>query len=292
MGLNWDCKADKFYFDLQEVITLAKSLLPTRRSILKVSAKFFNPLGLLSPFIIGTKILFQSLCKDKVGWDEKLEGTLAKNETKSLRNWSLEVLSTIKVPRCYYVVDNVLVEQQVHRFCDALERAYAVYLRSVYANWDISVRLISSTTRVAPLKEQTIPRLELLGATILARLVLNCFISNIEIYCWADSYTVLRWIKNDKPWRQYVQHRVNEIRKLTFKNAWRFCPGTMNPSISILLRVGISRTRVMVEWANISEKLARSLAKLTYTIRVKGSKLRSCHETNHHNPFLSVIVRT
>ena len=233
LGLNWDCNADKFYFDLQEVITLAKSLLPTRRSILKVSAKLFDPLGLLSPFIIGTKILFQSLCKDKVGWDEKLEGTLAKRWSQVTKE--LEALSTIKVPRCYYIVDNVLVEQQVHGFCDASERAYAaaVYLRSVYANGDISARLISSKTRVAPLKEQTIPRLELLGATILARLlhvVLNCLISNIEIYCWTDSYTVLCWIKNDKPWRQYVQHRVNEIRKLTLKKTWRYCPGTMNPA--------------------------------------------------------------
>ena len=45
-----------------------------------------------------------------------------------------------------------------------------------------------------------------------------------------NSYTVLCWIKNDKPWRQYVQHRVNEIRKLTLKNTWRYCPGTMNPA--------------------------------------------------------------
>ena len=102
------------------------------------------------------------------------------------------MLSTIKVPRCYYRVDNVLVDQQLHGFCDASKRAYAaaVYLRSVYANGDISVRLISSKTCVAPLKEQTIPRLELLGATILARLiriVLKCLISNTEIYCWTDS---------------------------------------------------------------------------------------------------------
>ena len=96
LGLNWDCKADKFYFDLQEVITLAKSLLPTRRSILKVSAKLFDPLGLLSPFIIGTKILFQLLCKDKVGWDEELEGTLAKKWNQVTKE--LEALSTIKVP--------------------------------------------------------------------------------------------------------------------------------------------------------------------------------------------------
>ena len=115
----------------------------------------------------------------------------------------LEVLSTIKVPRCYYLVDNILVEQQVHGFCDASERAYAaaVYLRSVYTNGDVSVRLISSKTRVrarvAPLKEQTIPRLELLGATILARLihvVSKCLISNIKIYCWTDSYTALLYV--------------------------------------------------------------------------------------------------
>ena len=77
-----------------------------------------------------------------------------------------------------------------------LERAYAtaVYLRSVYTNGDVSVRLISSKTSVAPLKEQTIPRLELLGATILASLihvVSKCLISNIKIYCRTDSYTAL-----------------------------------------------------------------------------------------------------
>lgn len=200
---------------------------------MRVSAKLFDPLGLISPFIIGTKILFQILCKNKVGWDEELEGNLAKRWNQLTKE--LEVLSTIKIPRCYYLVDKVLVEQQVHGFCDASEKAYAaaVYLRSVYSSGDVSVRLISSKTRVTPMKGQTIPRLELLGATILARLVhvvLNCLISNSEIYCWTDSYTVLCWIKNDRPWRQYVQHRVNEIRKLTHKNTWRFCPGTMNPA--------------------------------------------------------------
>ena len=233
LGLNWDCKADGLYFDLTEVIVLAKSLPPTRRSILSLSAKLFDPLGLLSPFIIGTKILFQILCKDKVGWDEELKGNLLKRWNRLVSE--LEALSTIKVPRCYYLVDEVLIEQQVHGFCDASERAYAaaIYLRSVYRNGDVKVCLISSKTRVAPLKRQTIPRLELLGATILARLinvVMNCLTSNPEMYCWTDSHTVLCWIKNDRPWRQYVRHRVDEIRKLTHKEVWRYCPGTINPA--------------------------------------------------------------
>ena len=80
------------------------------------------------------------------------------------------------------------------------ERAYtaAVYLKSVYSDGEVLIRLVASKTRVAPLKRQTIPRLELLGATILARLV-NNILSNfkfrVEVYYWTDSYTILCWVK-------------------------------------------------------------------------------------------------
>ena len=108
-----------------------------------------------------------------------------------------------------------------------------MYLRSVYCSGNISVRIVASKTQVAPLKRQTIPRLELLGANILARLV-NCvlrsFTTSVEVYCWTDSFAVLCWIRNNKPWRQYVQHQVREIRELTDQNAWRFCPGPSNPA--------------------------------------------------------------
>ena len=62
---------------------------------------------------------------------------------------------------------------QLHGFSDASKRAYGavVYIRSVYEDGHIDVRLISSKTKVAPIKQQSIPRLELLGATILVRLV-------------------------------------------------------------------------------------------------------------------------
>jgi len=53
-----------------------KSLPPTKRSVLRISAKVVDPLGLLSPFVIRTKILFQTLCKSKLDWDTTLEGEL------------------------------------------------------------------------------------------------------------------------------------------------------------------------------------------------------------------------
>ena len=50
------------------------------------------------------------------------------------------------------------------------------------------------------------------------------------IYCWVDSFTKLYWIRNDQPWKTYVQSRVNEICLLTNKTNWKFCPGKLNPA--------------------------------------------------------------
>ena len=45
---------------------------------------------------------------------------------------------------------------------------------------------------------------------------------------WTDSFTALCWIQNDKPWKQYIQRRVDEIQKIAGSEKWRFCPGECN----------------------------------------------------------------
>ena len=40
----------------------------------------------------------------------------------------------------------------------------------------------------------------------------------------------LCWIKNDKPWKQFVRHRVSEILKLSSRDNWYHCPGPQNPA--------------------------------------------------------------
>jgi len=86
-------------------------------------------------------------------------------------------------------------------------------------------------TRIAPLKRQTIPRLELLGALILARLLstVTAHMKEMrEIYCWTDSITVLQWIKNKSVYRQYVQNQIDEICQKTEGCSWWHCPGNIN----------------------------------------------------------------
>ena len=65
LGLNWD-KGDEIYFQFEKIIDLARKLPLTKRSVLKLSAKIFDPLGFLSVFTINLKILFQILCTNKV----------------------------------------------------------------------------------------------------------------------------------------------------------------------------------------------------------------------------------
>jgi hypothetical protein len=214
--------------------TYARSLPTTKRTALKVTAKIFDPMGLISPFTVKMKAIFQVLCTEKLDWDEELSGNLLSKWNAILSE--LDNLDNVRIPTCYNTPTVEPTKVGLHGFSDASQIAYAavVYWKSVYDDGHVEVRLVASKTKVAPLKRQTIPRLELLGATLLARLintVHNCLPTNqdIEIYNSTDSKAVLCWITNEKPWNQYVQHRVQEIRQLTPKASWGFCPGSQNP---------------------------------------------------------------
>ena len=116
--------------------------------------------------------------------------------------------------------------------------AYAavVYLlmRGVEAT---TTRLVASKTRVAPIQQQTIPRLELLGAVLLSRLIktvsnsLSMEINLESPICYADSQIALFWIKGiDKDWKPFIHNRATEIRKTVPIDCWRHCPGKENPA--------------------------------------------------------------
>ena len=230
LGMNWDTVEDNFFFNFTDLCDYGMSLLATKRSVLKLSAMVFDPMGFLTPCTVEMKILFQELCLDKIDWDSNLPKHLL-GTWNSLLN-ELKCLNNVKIPRCYF--RSRPVQFELHGFSDASNRAYAgvVYIRSLYEDGGVDVRLVTSKTRVAPLKRQTIPCLELLGALILARLInsLDLTEGNVKTIYWTDLTTALCWIRNEKPWKQYVQHRVDEIRRLTSKNDLRHCPGKQNPA--------------------------------------------------------------
>ena len=232
LDVRWNICSDTISFDFSELQDYANSLPITKRSLLKVVAKIFDPLGLLSPFTVTLKILFQILCPDQVDWDQELNGEL-RLKCLTIRQ-EIVHLNSIRVPRYYFCTDTNPVTVELHGFSDASKQAYGavVYLRSVYGDGRVQISLVAAKTRVAPTKRQSIPRLELLGALSLARLTrkIKDILGEIDTTHWVDSTAALCWIKNDRVWKQYIRNRVAEIRSLTSVDSWQFCPVTQNPA--------------------------------------------------------------
>ena len=137
LGLNWDTMSDELRFEFVSVMEYLKSLPPTKRSVLKLSAKLFDPLGLLSPFVVNMKIWFQKLCVDKVNWDDRLEGTMLAKWNHLFKAFSS--LAKLNIPWYYFVREKRPVCRQLHGFSDASEQAIAAvaYLRTVYEAGDV-----------------------------------------------------------------------------------------------------------------------------------------------------------
>ena len=87
------------------------------------------------------------------------------------------------------------------------------------------------------MKGETIPRLELLGAVLLARLVntvLTAFDGTLKVdamFFWSDSQIALWWIWGvNKEFKQFIENRVVEIRRLTKPTQGNHCPTESNPA--------------------------------------------------------------
>ena len=67
LGVRWNNSADQLAMDLKEIASTAALLNPTKRAIVSLVGRFYNPLGLLSPVVIQFKILLQEMCGMKMG---------------------------------------------------------------------------------------------------------------------------------------------------------------------------------------------------------------------------------
>lgn len=220
--------------------------------MLQLIGKIFDPLGILGPFVIRLKILFQELWRLHLAWDEPLPNQLQTTWNACLAQ--LTSLQEISLPRCVFASSKRAV-LQLHIFADASLAAYGTvaYVRSINENGSIHVMYLCSKNRVAPLKndnsmELTLPKLELTAALIAARLAnfLNANLNSTfdRTYLWSDSQITLQWISNDdRKFKPYVAHRVREIRRITRIADWRHCPGKENPAD--LLTRGINGNQLL-----------------------------------------------
>ncbi|XP_055523173.1 uncharacterized protein LOC129717329 [Wyeomyia smithii] len=219
LGLSWLTTEDVFCFkfnlqdDLKSLVE--GNIVPKKRMMLSFVMKIYDPLGLVGSLVIQGKILLQ---------DHWLQ--------------VLKELDNVRIPRCYFPgYDPACYEDlELHIFVDGSEQAYsaAAYFR-VRDQGQIRCTLVSSKTKVAPLQQTSVPRLELQAAVIGARLRKTIEDGHLvqvkRTNFWSDSSTVISWIKSDiRRYRQYVALRANEILSLSKTDEWWWLGTKINVS--------------------------------------------------------------
>ncbi|XP_045493460.1 uncharacterized protein LOC123692730 [Colias croceus] len=231
LGLTWNRRTDEFEY----VVKLPQLSPPvTKRKVISEISRLFDPVGWLAPVIISAKVFIQKLWLSGIEWDVELPPQLLKDWLKYRSE--LDTLTKFSIPRWININHDDKV-RELHGFCDASNVAFAavVYLRVVNSIGEVNVALIASKTKVAPIKQVSIPRLELCGAVLLTRLLLEVSqvmgIEKSSIHAWTDSQIVLVWLQGQPSrWKTFVANRVSEIITSLEPQQWQHVSTKDNPA--------------------------------------------------------------
>nr|XP_042912027.1 uncharacterized protein LOC122272414 [Parasteatoda tepidariorum] len=137
---------------------------------------------------------------------------------------------------------------ELHCFCDASKSAYGatIYLISA-SSTSRSSQLVIAKSRVSPLKQLSLPKLELMAAVIGTRMIASIRdqFPESRIFMWTDSTITLHWIRGSpRKWKRFVSNRVTEIQQRSDPSQWNHCPGSDNPADK-LTREGIEASALV-----------------------------------------------
>ena len=216
LGLSWDTSKD-----VLSVKPVPTKIPQTKREVLAVISRVFDPLGFQSPLSVKGKLIMQNLWKDKQPWDAKIP-----------QKYHEEVIQWVEASKVILDIPRYLGPIHViHIFCDASEMAYATVAYVLESG--MRPRLLVSKTRVRPLKVITLPRLELQAAVLGARLCCQIkeHIGEFETVLWTDAEIVLNWIQSESTdYKSFTANRISEIQSTTSPRGWQWVPGSQNPA--------------------------------------------------------------
>ena len=241
LGLGWKIEDDS--------LRLVGSTLPpkrvTKREILRCISRIFDPLGYMLPVTIKSRIFLQEIWRIKVDWDDNLS-------TEFMKLWEdlfkdLKECYNISIPRQLLLNPSNL---SLHLFSDASNKAYGCV---AYVVSEGASNLIAAKARVAPLKNLSVPKLELTAALLSARLakfILETYktLNFNQTYIWIDSRVTISWLISNKPLQVYVRNRVDEIHSLIPDAIFAYINTKENPSDLVSRGISASLLRNSSLW--------------------------------------------
>ncbi|XP_036347850.1 uncharacterized protein LOC118757227, partial [Rhagoletis pomonella] len=116
LGMFWDPIGDSFKyicrFSRLRCDDINEPLVPTKREVLQVLMSIFDPLGFVSCYTIGLKILLQDVWRSGITWDQRLNDDLH-NKWCQWKN-VMRLITAVEIPRRYSVLLKGADDVQLH----------------------------------------------------------------------------------------------------------------------------------------------------------------------------------
>ena len=228
LGQNWSLKDDTYNAPPPKPVQTPSTL----RQLFSLVSSVSDPIGLLAPFVMKLKIIIQSLWKRGQSWDQQIPDDIQPIVDKLVAQY--RQIPHIAIPRR---ISRSTTPVDMHVFSDASISAFAVviFARQLDASADTAnLNIVLGKSRVAPIKQQRVPKLELQAAVLGVRLlqtVRKAFATQFQsVTLWTDSCVVLDWIQSRNELKCFVANRVDEIRQSSSPADWRYVPAESNPA--------------------------------------------------------------
>ena len=190
----------------------------------------------MCPFVLRAKVIFQDECKSGKEWDDPPSPENQVQWSKKLEE--LPLLNKFKVEHCLVPAGfGKPVKCEPHHFCDVSMSAYGSvsYLCAVNAEGKIHCSLLLGKSRLAPIRQMTIPRLELSAAVIAVRMDRMLFRElSLEIQdsvFWTDSMIVRQYNYScSKRFQTFVANWLSVIHDGSMPRQWRKVGTKDNPA--------------------------------------------------------------
>lgn len=251
LGMMWEPKEDQFSFKVRinfskkcknvhkepnitvDEITQKIPNPLTKRMILSQVASLYDPLGLVIPFTIRCKILMRQLITLKreqngvdqtLSWDDPIPADMYDQWVCLFKD--MFALEKVRFQRCVKP-DSAIGNPTLVVYADASNVAYSTcaYVRYQLQDGTYSAQLLAAKGRIAPLRQITIPRLELCAAVLSSRLrkAIEKELKFVfkRVFHLVDSQIVRSQIQRESHgFETFVATRVAEIQTHTDTSEW------------------------------------------------------------------------
>ena len=222
-GQVWNLKNDQITLNFKKEKIVPPGKLFSKRECLSQMMSLYDLTGIVQPYHLKAKLLFQKSCELKIGWDELLPSPLQENFQRWIEE--LPLLEKIRVNRCFLPKNGGKL-CYIASFSDSSNVGLGVntYIIAEDAHGVRTSELAFCKAKVLPLKQKyTTPRSELAAAQLNARA--GNYVADAltivlgykpKIYFFSDSEITLYRLKNPaETYKVWVANRLKAIQEST-----------------------------------------------------------------------------